>query len=153
MKLMSTTLTGSCLCGEIRYTVGVPVTELRACHCTHCQKASGAGGSVNAMVPSSAFVVTQGTPKRFTVIADSGRTLHRYFCSNCGSPLYSQRANAPEFVSIRAGTLDKAEGMKITTNIWTKSARPWAHIDPSTQQYPGQPDAPTTTGAQAESRR
>jgi len=29
--------------------------------------------------------------------------------------------------------------MKITTNIWTENARPWAHIDPATQRFPGQP--------------
>jgi hypothetical protein len=29
--------------------------------------------------------------------------------------------------------------MKITANIWTKSARPWAYIDPASAQNPGQP--------------
>lgn len=136
---MATPLTGSCLCGAIRYTIGVPVTELRACHCTNCQKASGAGGSVNAVVPSAAFKITQGTPKRFDSKADSGRTLHRHFCGDCGSPIYSQRATSPETVVVRAGTFDNAEAMKIAANIWTKSARPWAFIDPASQQFPGQP--------------
>ena len=83
---MTTTLTGGCLCGAVRYTVSQPITELRACHCRDCQKASGAGGTVNAMIPSSA--------------------------------------------------------VKITANIWTNSARPWAWIDPSTKLFPGQPDSP-----------
>jgi len=133
-------LNGSCLCGAIRYTISVPVSELRACHCKSCQKVSGAGGSVNAIVPSSAFSLTKGTPKRFTAVADSGRTLHRYFCGDCGSPIYSQRA--AEFVVVRAGTFDDAGDMKITANIWTKSARPWAYIDPASTRHPGQPDAP-----------
>ena len=132
-------LTGSCLCGAIRYTVSVPVRELRACHCTHCQKGSGAGGSVNAIVPSSAFKITQGTPKRYAAKADSGRTLHRYFCGDCGSPIYSQRASSTEMVVVRAGLFDNPGDMKITANIWTRSARPWSHIDPATQQNPGQP--------------
>lgn len=136
---MPAPLTGNCLCGAIRYTVGVPITELRACHCTHCQKASGAGGSVNAAVPSSAFKITQGTPKRYDAKADSGRTLYRYFCADCGSPVYSQRATASETVMVRAGTLDNAGEMKISTNIWTKSARPWDYIDPASKQFPGQP--------------
>lgn len=139
---MAAALSGSCLCGAIRYAIAVPVTELRACHCTHCQKASGGAGSVNAVVPSSAFQITQGTPKRYAGTADSGRTLYRYFCSDCGSPLYSQRATTPDIVVVRAGTLDRAEGMKITTNIWTGSARPWAYIDPATTQHEKQPDAP-----------
>lgn len=136
---MPAPLTGSCLCGAIRYTVSVPVTDLRACHCVHCQKASGTAGSVNAVVPGSAFRITQGTPKRYEAKADSGRTLYRFFCGDCGSPIYSQRSTGTEVLVVRAGTFDNAEGMKITANIWTRSARPWAYIDPESQQLPGQP--------------
>ena len=103
---MTTSLAGSCLCGAIRYTVDVPITELRACHCTHCQKASGAAGSVNAVIPSASFHLTQGRLKRHDSAADSGHTLYRFFCGNCGSPIYSQRAAAPETVVLRAGTFD-----------------------------------------------
>lgn len=132
-------LTGSCLCRAIRYEVSVSITELRACHCRDCQKSSGTGGSVNAMIPSSGFRITQGAPRRFTVTADSGRTLYRFFCGDCGSPLFSRRELTPENTSLRAGTLDDAPAVKITANIWTKSARPWSYIDPSTKQFPGQP--------------
>ena len=83
---MTAALAGSCLCGAIRYAIDVPVTELRACHCIHCQKTSGAGGSVNALVPDTAFRIAAGVPKRYEVLAASGRTLHRYFCGDCGSP-------------------------------------------------------------------
>lgn len=139
---MPAPLTGSCLCGAIRYTIGIPVTELRACHCRHCQKASGAGGSVNAVVPSAAFNIAQGTPRRYDAKADSGRTLYRFFCGDCGSPIYSQRATTPETVVVRAGTLDDAGEMKITANIWCKSARSWDYLDPAAKQFPAQPDAP-----------
>jgi len=142
---MPAPLTGSCLCGAIRYTVAIAVTELRACHCTHCQKASGAAGSVNAVIPSSAFSITAGAPKRYGATADSGRTLYRYFCGDCGSPIYSHRATVPETLVVRAGTLDDSSGMKITTHIWTASARSWAHIDPDAKQHRGQPDMPAST--------
>jgi hypothetical protein len=141
---MPAPLTGSCLCGAIRYAVSTPLSsppsELRACHCTHCQKTSGAGGSVNLPIASDAFKITQGTPKRYAVKADSGRTLYRFFCADCGSPIYSQRETSPGTVTVRAGTLDNAGDMKITAHIWTRSARPWSHIDPASQQIPGQPN-------------
>ena len=136
---MSDTLTGSCLCGAIRYTVKGPITELRACHCTNCQKASGAGGSVNAVIPRSSFTLTSGTPKRYAGKADSGRTLFRYFCGDCGSPIYSHRETTPDTLVLRAGTIDNPGAMKITTHIWTKSAASWAHMEPGTTQLPGQP--------------
>ena len=135
-------LTGSCLCLAIRYEVSVPITELRACHCKDCQKSSGTAGSVNAMIPTAGLRIVQGSPKRFTVVADSGRTLHRFFCGDCGAPLYSRRELTPGNTSLRIGTLDNAPAMKITGNIWTRSARAWAHIDPASAQFPGQPDPP-----------
>ena len=133
---------GSCLCGAIRFTLDMPVKELRACHCRNCQKASGAAGSVNAVAPSAAFHITQGHPRRYSARADSGRLLHRYFCGDCGSPIYSQRETTPDMLVVRAGLFDDASDMKIVANIWTRSARPWAHIDAASTQHPGQPDAP-----------
>lgn len=132
-------LTGGCLCGAIRYAVSSPVTALRACHCTHCQKTSGTGSSVNAVIQGKDFALTQGKPKRYAAKADSGRTLLRFFCGDCGSPIYSQRESSPERLVVRAGTFDDSSGMKIASNIWTKSARPWSHIDPDTEQLPGNP--------------
>jgi hypothetical protein len=131
---MPNPLTGGCLCGAVRYTVGVPVTTLRACHCGNCQKSSGAAGTVNAVVPSDSFRINQGTTRKYDDSAtQSGRTLSRHFCAECGSPIYSHRNPNPGFVVVRAGTFDDSSGMKITGNIWTSSARPWAYIDPATE--------------------
>lgn len=136
---MTTFHTGGCLCGAIRYAVNAPITALRVCHCTHCQKNTGTGASVNAVVAGADFAVTQGTPRRFTTRADSGRTLYRHFCGDCGSPLYAHRENSPERIVVKAGTLDDTSGMKITSHIWTGSRRPWSYIAPDTEQLPGNP--------------
>jgi len=136
---MTIPITGGCLCGAVRYTVSVAVSGLRACHCTHCQKTSGTGSSVNAVLSARDFAITKGAPKRYAAKADSGRTLLRYFCGDCGSPIYSRREASPERIVVRAGSFDDSSAMKITTNIWTKSARPWSHIDPGTERLPGNP--------------
>ena len=134
---MTEPLAGGCLCGAIRFSVSHPISELRACHCTHCQKASGAGGSVNAVVPAGSFAITKGAPKLFAGTAQSGRILNRFFCGDCGSPVYSQRADTPQLRVVRAGAFDSALNVKITCNIWTASARPWMHIDPASERHPG----------------
>jgi hypothetical protein len=90
---MPAPLSGGCLCGAIRYTVSVPITELRACHCRDCQKSTGGAGTVNAVIPSAAMQIGKGTPKRYSVTADSGRTLHRFFCGDAFQPA---RAHAGE---------------------------------------------------------
>ena len=130
---------GGCLCGAIRYRVNAPLTALRVCHCTHCQKNTGSGASVNVVVAGADFALTKGTPKQFTTRADSGRTLYRYFCGDCGSPLYAHRDTGTERIVVKAGTLDDTSGLKITAHIWTSSRRPWSHIDPDTEQMPGNP--------------
>ncbi len=137
---MAPSFTGGCLCGAIRYRVSAPIAELRACHCLDCQKTSGAGGSVNAVVQRKDFIIVQGKPKQYACKAASGRTLLRHFCGDCGSPIYSQRESTPERIVVRAGGLDDSSAMKITANIWTRTARPWSWIDPASQQLPGNPD-------------
>jgi hypothetical protein len=76
------------------------------------------------------------------IATQSGRTLSRHFCGNCGSPIYSHRNPNPGFVVVRAGTLDDKGGLKITGNIWTSTAAPWSHIDPSSERHPGNMPAP-----------
>ena len=136
---MTTQHSGGCLCGAIRYAISTPVTALRVCHCTHCQKNTGSGASVNAVVARDDFKITQGAPKRFSTVADSGRKLWRHFCGDCGSPLYAYREVSPERIVVKAGTLDDTSAMKVTTHIWTRSARPWSHIDPACEQIAGNP--------------
>jgi len=129
-------ITGGCLCGKIRYTVSQPLHNIIACHCTHCQKASGAGASYNALVPTSAVTFTSGKPKVFADTAQSGNILNRYFCGDCGSPIYSQREKVPEMMVLKVGTLDAPGDMKLVMNIWTNSARQWMTIDPATERHP-----------------
>lgn len=134
---MTTPLSGGCLCGAIRYTISAPVDALRACHCLNCQKSSGTGGTVNAVVPTDAFKITKGETKKYDDSATkSGRTLSRHFCGACGSPIYSHRNPNPGFVVVRAGSLDDHTGMTITANIWTSTARPWDYVNPATECHP-----------------
>ncbi len=133
---MSDQINGGCLCGKVRYTVNQPLQNIIACHCTNCQKSSGSGAMHNAVAATSAVTFTAGKPRVFADTAASGNTLNRYFCGDCGSPIYSQRATMPEVMVIKVGTLDDSNHMRLTMNIWTKSARPWMHIDPATECYP-----------------
>jgi hypothetical protein len=134
---MPSTHTGGCLCGAVRYTIDAPITALRACHCSNCQKHTGSDGSVNAVVPSDKFRITKGSTRKYEDSAtQSGRTLSRHFCEKCGSPIYSHRNPNPGFVVVRAGSLDDKAGLKIAAHIWTSTAPAWSHIDPSTERHP-----------------
>ena len=44
-------ISGSCLCGAIKYTCVGPAVMTAMCHCTNCQKQSGSAFSINVIVP------------------------------------------------------------------------------------------------------
>ena len=129
-------MTGGCLCGAVRYSISAPLKNVIACHCTHCRKISGAGSSHNVVVPTAAITITSGETKVYKDTAQSGNTLFRHFCANCGSSLMSRREKMPEMTVLKVGTLDDAAGLQIAMNVWTDSALPWMHIDPALDHYP-----------------
>lgn len=47
-----------------------------------------------------------GSPKVFTKKADSGKTIHTYFCGDCGGTLYRDGDNFPGMKIVKAGVLD-----------------------------------------------
>ena len=131
-------LTGGCLCGAIRYVVECKVEGLAACFCKDCQRMTGAGGSINALVPSRVFRLTKGKTKVFTKTADSGNALHRHFCGDCGSWIFNPMGGDPEQVVVKAGTFDSHEGMAVVLNLWAQSRAPWTQIDTTIPTRQGQ---------------
>jgi len=122
------TMTGGCLCGKVRYEISAePVTTL-ICHCTNCQKQSGAAFSVNIGVPAAAVSV-QGELKTYLDHGDSGRSLSRRFCPECGSAVMSEIEAAPGLMLIKAGSLDDASGVKPAIEYFCDSAQPWLKIE------------------------
>ncbi|MEN9314322.1 MAG: hypothetical protein RIS35_715 [Pseudomonadota bacterium] len=132
---MTEPLTGGCLCGAIRYELQAPVEALVACYCSDCRHASGTAASINARVPASGFRIVSGRTRIFGKAADSGRMLHRHFCGDCGSPIYSQHADGPDLLILKAGSLDRQQGMQLAANIWVRSAPPWARVDATVPSF------------------
>lgn len=64
-----------------------------------------------------------GTPKTFDATGGSGKINKHFFCSNCGSSLYTELEAMPEATIIKAGTLDGGAaslGGKIAVEFYTK---------------------------------
>ena len=132
---MTATMTGGCLCGAIRYeSAGEPVFGL-LCHCRDCQRQSGSAYNAALRVPAAGFRVTKGTPKLYVGTADSGNTVARAFCPDCGSPLFLRVASRPDLVGIRVGTLDDPSGFRPEADIFVKSAQPWDYMNPELPKY------------------
>jgi hypothetical protein len=68
--------------------------------------------------------------------------MHRRFCAQCGTPLFSEAEPRPHQIIVRVGALDDPGLAKPAAIIWTKSAPEWACFDPALQQAEGQAPAP-----------
>ncbi len=120
-------LTGGCLCGQVRYSVSTDPLFTGICHCTNCQKQSGAAFSVNVGVKAEALNVT-GELKTYVDHGDSGKEVLRRFCPNCGSPIISDAAAYPGIRILKAGTLDTPSAVKPQRQIFCASKHAWAPI-------------------------
>ena len=79
--------TGGCLCGAVRYEVRGEPARAANCHCDDCRRATGASFATNIFFREEDVVILKGTTKRFSHKADSGNTMIKEFCPDCGSQL------------------------------------------------------------------
>ncbi|HTQ13110.1 MAG TPA: GFA family protein [Rhizomicrobium sp.] len=132
---------GGCLCGAVRYESAAEPVAFMLCHCRDCQYISGGEPAAVAVVPKAAFRVCQGEPelRTYAVAGESGKKVTRAFCGTCGTPLFSDLEGMPHLWAIKAGSMDDPSWLKPTAFIWTRSAQPWAHLDPALPKFEKQP--------------
>jgi hypothetical protein len=131
-------ITGGCLCRQVRYRITAAPMVTRVCWCRLCQYLGAGSSTVNVCFPSNAITV-EGEMRDYTCIADSGNKMHRRFCPNCGTALFSEAEVRPHLIFVRAGTLDDMELAKPAATIWTSQAPTWACFDPTLPQVERQP--------------
>lgn len=84
--------TGGCICGAVRYEITGEPHVTYVCHCTDCRRQSGSAFGLTSVLTADQLKITRGELKTQTRVAESGRTLTRYFCPECGTWIY----NVPE---------------------------------------------------------
>jgi hypothetical protein len=129
---------GGCLCGKVRYSADAEPTLVGVCHCKNCQKASGTAFRVVFAVPTPALSI-RGALKTFKDRGDSGKTVHRRFCPECGSAITTERQTRPDVTIVMAGTLDDTSWLKPTIEIFCDSAQPWISLGGERQRFPKMP--------------
>ncbi|KAI9711565.1 MAG: hypothetical protein M1820_002130 [Bogoriella megaspora] len=100
---------GGCLCKAIRYTLASAPTTTVLCHCANCQKASGSAFMTNNWYKLNDFSIASGHQSLRSyqdANAATGAIVKRYFCGECGSPLYITNNQYPDSVIVTNGTVD-----------------------------------------------
>jgi hypothetical protein len=121
--------TGRCLCGSVTYELG-DVLATAVCHCSHCQRQSGAAFSVNLVAHESQLTV-RGELKTYEERGDAGGDtvfVRRRFCPECGSPIVSELALSGGIVAVKAGTLDDTSDVQPGLEAWCVDRQPWVSL-------------------------
>jgi len=120
--------TGGCLCGAVRYAYDAAPIATVACHCSDCQKLTGATNLLTIYADRSAFRHEQGELAIYRKRADSGREADYARCANCGTRVWHQPLALPDRIFIAAGSLDDPSWVVPAAHIWTSRAAPSACI-------------------------
>lgn len=134
------TMTGGCLCGEVRYEISGEPEFVGRCYCLECQKESGAG-HLTILGALDENVTFTGKMRTFVKRHEVGMTITRSSWPNCANTLVAQTDWSEGASLIRAGTLDESDGLesRMRIAVHCKSARSWDRPPDSLVQYPGQP--------------
>ena len=127
-------LTGTCLCGGVRFAVSQPFRRVSACHCESCKKISGGGGTANGRARSADIQIFGGAELITSYQPNEGSS--KSFCSRCGTNLFGGGWPESEECSVRLSALDEPFEGRIESHIFVRSLAPWEVLpDDSAERY------------------
>jgi hypothetical protein len=131
---MGKTLTGGCACGAVRYEISAEPVASVQCQCRDCQRATGTG-HVNAMAFAQTAVTLTGELRFHDVRSNSGNTVSRGFCPNCGAPVMWKFTRNPELRGIVVGSLDEPGVFAPQMVFFASRGHAWDHLDPALPKF------------------
>lgn len=126
---------GGCLCGAVRYEVDGEPAFVAQCHCDDCRRATGSSFATNVFVKEADLKIVQGRTKTFQHPADSGNTMTKQFCPECGSQLFGSTSGLPGMQSVKVGSIDDASFVKPQIEVFVSKALPFTIHPADTQKF------------------
>jgi len=111
------TYTGRCACGNVQFELTGEPMQVVICHCTVCQRSTGAPFVLVGMWKPEQTAITFGEPLPGRQTSDY---LTRHSCSECGSAIYnavrSERMDSDNFMIPLIE--NRGEGLQPTHHIY-----------------------------------
>ncbi|MDH5711192.1 MAG: GFA family protein [Gammaproteobacteria bacterium] len=134
-------LEGSCLCGEVAYSVQYNISEQTPrfyhCHCKRCRKASGTGHASLIIIGHCSLQWLKGEALLSRYKVPEAERFATCFCKKCGSalPRYDEQTGR---AVIPAGSLDHDIDLRPQARIFWDSRTEWSCSDniPAYAEYP-----------------
>ena len=126
-------LEGGCTCRAVRFRLTSRPLFVHCCHCTWCQRESGASFALNALIESERVELLTGEPELVETPSASGAGQRIARCPRCRVAVWSHYAGGGDAVRfVRVGTLDEPGRLPPDIHIFTASKQPWIVLPPGT---------------------
>ena len=128
---------GGCACRAVRYRLLSPPLVVHACHCTECQRLTGAAFAVNALIETGRLETLCGEPRPVPVTGTSGKPQTVFRCPHCQIALWSHYPGAGASLAfVRVGTLDEPARLPPDIHIFTSTKLPWVELPEGARAVP-----------------
>lgn len=130
-------ISGSCLCGGVRFEIDRAAGPLEICHCNRCRKLSGSRGLAMVGVLTADYRLLAG---RELIHDYAAPILYKppayvsWFCSRCGSPVPPAAPEGDRF-EIPAGLFDEDLGIQADKHIFVECVPAWDPMGDSLPNY------------------
>jgi hypothetical protein len=114
--------TGGCLCNNVRFVASGRPYRVGICHCLDCRKHHGALFHASAVFPHDAV----------TIDGETRDYAGRVFCPRCGSSVFSRTGDE---INVNLGSLDAADQLTPTYELWTIRRESWLPPFPVKRRY------------------
>lgn len=128
-------VTGSCLCGAVRFAADLPSKWCAHCHCSMCRKAHGAGYVTWVGFEQHQVSMTEGSDQ--LTWHDSSPGAQRGFCRKCGSSMFFRSERWAGELHIALGAMDDEVDRKPQANVFFDRHVDWMPIDKTLKQVDG----------------
>jgi len=120
-------VTGSCLCGAVRFSARLPSLFCAHCHCSMCRRSHGAGYVTWFAVPRARLHLDEGDDVLVRFASSDHGT--RSFCGRCGSSLFCENEQHADRVDIALanahGPIDRVPQL----HVYFDDRAPWIAVE------------------------
>ena len=129
---------GSCLCGEVAFSITGPPLRMYYCHCSRCRLGRSAAHASNIFFKADGLRWLRGAELVRDYQLPDARYFGAAFCARCGGKL--PRVSAERNVAtVPAGCLDNDPGMRVQAHIFVESMATWDRITDQVPRFAGMP--------------
>lgn len=150
---MTEQLQGRCACGALRYRLRSAPMIVHCCHCLDCQRQTGSGFVLNALIEADRVEVQSGEAVPSRMPTDSGRPHDVFRCTTCGTAVWSEYGGRSTTRFVRVGTLDRPSALVPDVHIYTRSKLPWVRLPEGVPAFEAYYDAKAVWPAESLERR